>query len=85
MNAIVPPGYDDLIPKAIPPSHAAFWETPLGWLGFSAFSVFVVVVLVLLFILAMKVLYWMTFIITRGVHDGWTPTHTKIARGLLRK
>ena len=79
--------FEDLIPKTMPPTIAdpgpiaahtgAFWETPLGWLGFTAFSVVlilvVIFVLVFLFRLAMNMLYLTTFSATRGVRDGWYP------------
>ena len=80
--------FQDLFPKTMPPSIInpgplatdAFW---MGWPGFIIIAAIVLVSLALLFILAMKVIYWITRAVTQGVHDGWTPTHAKIAHGIL--
>ena len=75
-----------LPPTTLPTTIATHGPVPFtGWEIFEmlAFAGGLLLVLALLFILAMKVIYWITRAVTRGVHDGWTPTHTKIAHGIF--
>lgn len=73
--------FDDLIPKTKPLTiveygalHAHdydWWTTPLGWLVIALIVVGALLALALLFVLAMKVIYWTAFAVTRGAHSGW--------------